>query len=213
MALIEAPRLGLRYVVVEGTSAGDLRAGPGHRRDTPLPGQAGTCVLYGRALAFGGPFRHVPELRAGDTVTLTTGQGAFDYRVDRVRRAGDPLPGPLPSGTGRLTLVTVEGVSWRTGWAPDRALYVDATLRGGPQPAPAGRPSAVPDAETALRPDPGGLVPVVLWLQLLLAGVAAMTWSAVRWGGAQTWLVGVPVLLAELWGVSESAARLLPNLL
>src|SRR5205814_10125702 len=49
VALIEATRIGLRYVVVEGSSAGDLRAGPGHRRDTPLPGQAGTCVRYGRA--------------------------------------------------------------------------------------------------------------------------------------------------------------------
>ena len=35
-------RIGLSTVVVEGTNAGDLRAGPGHYPDTPLPGQRGT---------------------------------------------------------------------------------------------------------------------------------------------------------------------------
>ena len=35
-------RIGLSTVFVEGTNAGDLRAGPGHFPDTPLPGQRGT---------------------------------------------------------------------------------------------------------------------------------------------------------------------------
>src|SRR2546421_11935588 len=147
----------MRYVVVEGTSPGDLRAGPGPRRDPPLPGQAGASVLYGRAVAFGGPFQHIAELRPGDTVTVTTGQGTFDYRVDGIRRAGDPLPEPLRSGAGRLTLVSAEGVSWRAGWAPDGAVYVDSTLQGSAQPAPAGRPRGLPDAEQAMHGDTGAL--------------------------------------------------------
>jgi sortase A len=213
IALIEATRIGLRYVVVEGTSAGDLRAGPGHRRDTPLPGQAGTCVLYGRTTMFGGPFRHILDLRPGDPITVTTGQGTFEYRVDGIRRAGDPLPGLLPSGGGRLTLVTAEGVSWRKGWAPNRVAYVDATLQGTAQPAPAGRLTGVPKADTALQGDPGALVPVVLWLQVLVAAGLGAAWAQARWGGAQAWLVFTPAVLAALWGATDSALQLLPNLM
>jgi sortase A len=38
-------------------------------------------------------------------------------------------------------------------------------------------------------------------------------WSRVRWGRWQTWLLGGPLLLAALWGVSTTAIQLLPNLL
>ena len=37
---MQIPAIGLHdVVIVEGTDSGDLRDGPGHRRDTPLPGQ------------------------------------------------------------------------------------------------------------------------------------------------------------------------------
>ncbi len=213
VALIEAPAIGMRYVVVEGTAPGDLLAGPGHRRDTPLPGQVGWSRLYGRASTFGGPFGRITELRRGDTITVTTGQGTFDYRVEAVRHAGDPNPAPLATGAGRLTLATAEGTSWRRGWAPNRVVYVDAALEGTPQPAPAGRPTGVPKEETAIASDTGALVPLVLWLQVLLLAALAAAWATARWGGPQTWLTCAPVVLAALWGASESAAQLLPNLM
>jgi sortase A len=212
IALLEAPRIGMRYVVVEGTAPGDLRNGPGHRRNTALPGQGGVSVIYGRALTYGAPFRHITDLRAGDTIRATTGQGVFEYRVDGVRRDGDPVPEPLRTGAGRLTLATAEGTSWRVGWAPDVAVYVDATLQNTAAPAPAGRPTAVPRAELAMGTDTGALVPLVLWLQVLLLAVWAATWGRVRWGGGQTWLVAMPVLLFALWQASDTIAQLLPNL-
>jgi sortase A len=213
VALVEARNIDLRYVVVEGTSPGDLRAGPGHRRDTVMPGQAGTSVIYGRATTFGGPFGRIAELRSGDTVTVTTEQGTFGYRVDGVRHAGDPLPELLASGAGRLTLATAEGVSWRSRWAPDRAVYVDATLLGNPQPTPAGRPAGVSKVEAAMQADPGALMSTVLWLQVLALACLAAAWMQARWGGAQTWMVCLPLVLAALWGASESASQLLPNLM
>jgi sortase A len=213
IALIKAPSIGMRQVLVEGTAGGDLRAGPGHRRDTPMPGQAGASVVYGRAITFGGPFRRITQLHSGDTITVITGQGSFDYRVDGVRRAGDPLPDPVASGAGRLTLVSSEGVSWRAGWAPDQLVYVDSTLQGKPQQAPTGRPTVVPLPETAMQGDPGAWVSVVLWLQVLIAGSAAGAWALARWGRAQAWLVCVPLILAGLWGASESVIQLLPNLI
>jgi sortase A len=213
VALIEAPAIDLRYVVVEGTSSGDLRAGPGHLRSTPLPGQAGVSVIFGRAFAYGGPFRHVTLLQPGDTVTVTTQQGTFTYRVDGVRRAGDPVPDPPAAGAARMTLVTAEGVSWRSGWVPDRAVYVDTTLTGATVPTPAGRPGAVPIAENAMQGDKAALFPLVLWLQLLLLAGLGVVWAQSRWGGAQAWLVGTPVVLAALFGAGQTAIQLLPNLL
>jgi hypothetical protein len=53
----------------------------------------------------------------------------------------------------------------------------------------------------------------VLWLQALLLAAVAAAWATARWGGPQTWLAGSPVVLAALWGASESAAQLLPNLM
>jgi len=36
-------------------------------------------------------------------------------------------------------------------------------------------------------------------------------WLWSRWGILRAWVVGAPVLLALLWGLSNEAMRLLPN--
>ena len=215
VALLEIPRAGLYDVaVVEGTAAGQLQAGPGHRPDTPLPGQAGVSVLFGRSVTFGGPFGHVPRLRPGDAISVRTGQGVFGYRVLDVRRSGQPLPDRLPAGGSRLTLVTSEAEGWRSGWAPGDTVYVDAALAGGQvQPAPPGRPASTPAVAQAMRADSSAWVLLALWLQAAIAVAAALVWGALRWGVWQTWLAGVPIALAVLWGASETAFLLLPNLL
>src|SRR5262249_61335956 len=63
VAWLEIPQLDVHEVVFEGTSAGVLRSGPGHRRDTPLPGQAGVSVIFGRRAAFGGPFHPLDPIQ------------------------------------------------------------------------------------------------------------------------------------------------------
>ncbi len=212
VALLTIGRIDVHQVMVEGTSSMQTELGPGHKRDTPLPGQAGVSVVYGRAVTFGAPFRDIGQLQPGDVVSAVTGQGTFTYRVDRVRLPGDPLPPPLTGTQSRLTLVSVEGSGWRSGWAPQTALYVDATLTGSPQPAPAGRPSSVPLDEEAMQGDSGNLAVLVLWLQALVLVAGAVTWAAIRWGGWQAWLVGFGVVLALLWGSTAAAWPLLPNL-
>ena len=213
VALIEAPSIGLRQVMVEGTASDQMRHGPGHRRDTPLPGQPGAAVVYGHSVAYGGPFGSIVWLLPGDIITVTTGQGPFTYQVTGVRRAKDPLPPPLQAGHSRLILVTAEGDGWRHDWAPDHVVYVDAAMSGDTVLGPAGRPASIPTSEKAMQGDPDAFIPLVLWLQLLGASAAAATWARIRWGGIQTWVVGVPVLLVGVWGAMDSAAQLLPNLL
>lgn len=212
VALLTIPTLGLQQVVVEGTSSGDLLAGPGHRRDTVLPGQAGTSIVYGRAATYGAPFRQVGSLQEGDGIQVTTGQGEFVYRVDRVRRTGDPTPPALAAGEARLTLVSAEGSGLLAALTPDTTVYVDATLQadavGG-----TGRPSSIPDSERAMAVDTTVLPALALALQGVLAAATATTLLRRRMPVAVLWMIIAPVLLALAWVAGDLAALLLPNLL
>lgn len=213
VALVVIPSLGVEHVVVEGTASGDLLSGPGHRRDTVLPGQEGTAVLYGRAHTFGAPFANVADLRSGQEVVVRTAQGRSTYRVTGVRRAGDPLPAPLAPGHGRLTLVTGDGSGRLAALTAGSTVYVDATLVGKPFAAPPGRLTAVPAAEHAMGVDTSSLPLLVVCLAALGAVVAAAVMTRRRWHGAVVWLVTVPVVVALAWATTDVAVRLLPNLL
>jgi sortase A len=213
VALLRVPRAGVNDVVLNGTTSGILEEGPGLVADAPLPGQPGDSVIYGRQTMFGGPFRHLPALRRGDALEVTTGQGTFTYRVDALVYPGDPLPSPLSAGQSQMILITTTGSGWLGFGAPDRFLYVFAGLVGKPVAAPSGRPTVVSASQQAMHGDTSALVPLVLWLQLLLLTVLAVVWARSRWGGWQTWLVGAPAILAAVWAVSQAAVALLPNLL
>ncbi|MGH3786748.1 MAG: sortase [Pseudonocardiaceae bacterium] len=210
VAILEIPRLGLREVVVEGTSSGTLRSGPGHRRDTVLPGQVGTSVILGRLAAYGGPFGSIDQLRTGDEVVATTGQGRHVYRVLGVRRAGDPLPPPPPAaGQGRLTLTTADGPAH---WPTD-VLRIDAQLTSPPQPTPAQLPSrSLPANEAAGVGDTSALFAVVLWSAALVTMAVGTVWVRYRTGLWQAWVIGVPVLATLGLGLFDELATLLPNL-
>jgi sortase A len=78
-------RIGLESVIVEGTEAGDLRAGPGHYPGTPLPGQRGTVGIAGHRTTYGAPFRKINQVKPGDEVVVVMPYGRFTYRVERTR--------------------------------------------------------------------------------------------------------------------------------
>jgi sortase A len=82
---LRIPAIGLDTVVVEGTGAGELRTGPGHYADTPLPGQRGTVAIAGHRTTYGAPFRDVDDLERGDAIELRMPYGRFAYRVERTR--------------------------------------------------------------------------------------------------------------------------------
>lgn len=210
VAILEVPALGLTEVVFEGTSSRVLMSGPGHRRDTVLPGQAGTSVMFGRRGAYGAPFERLRDLRPRDEIIVRTGQGRHTFSVLTVRRAGDPLPPALKPGSGRITLVTADGPAFK----PSGVLRVDAELTSPVQLAPAQIPSrALPQNEAAMAGDLSELLPLMLWGPLLVAAALGAVWVRQRLGLWQAWVIGVPVLTA-LGGVAiDSVAALLPNLL
>ena len=78
---IVVPRLGLKTVLVEGTSASELARGPGHYRITTLPGLGGTVAIAGHRTTYGQPFRHIDDLRPGDVITVEMPYGTFRYAV------------------------------------------------------------------------------------------------------------------------------------
>ena len=78
---IVVPRLGLRMVVVEGTSASQLARGPGRYRMTSLPGLGGTVAIAGHRTTHLQPFRHLDALRSGDSIFLEMPYGTFRYVV------------------------------------------------------------------------------------------------------------------------------------
>jgi sortase A len=209
VALLEIPRVGLREVVVEGTSSRTLMSGPGHRRDTPLPGQAGTSVIAGRRATYGRPFRSVDQLRAGDEITVTTGQGKHSFQVLGLRRAGDPLPSALSRGQGRLTLVTTDGPALH----PSDVLRIDAALTSEAQPRPVQLPSTALPATDALMTGDSTMLGLFEWSVVMLAAAVATVWFRFRAGPWPAWAFGVPMLIALGLTVSDEMAALLPNLL
>jgi LPXTG-site transpeptidase (sortase) family protein len=211
VAVLEIPALGLRNVVFEGTSGAVLQGGPGHLRDTPLPGQAGTSEIMGRAVTYGGPFGRLDQLSPGDRITVTTGLGASTFRIIDLRRAGDREPPPVTAGHGRLILATADGIPF---W-PSGVLHVDADLVTPAQPtsSPVLSAATLPPAEQAMAIDPSAWFPLVLWGQALLLGAAAITWARTRWGRWQVWIVAVPVLGFLGLSVADQASRLLLNLM
>jgi sortase A len=85
MGRIVMPAIGVSEVFVEGTDPGDLRTGPGHYLDTPLPGERGTVAIAGHRTTYGAPFRRVDQLERGDRIELRMPYGRFVYRVERTR--------------------------------------------------------------------------------------------------------------------------------
>lgn len=211
VAYLEVPSIGLRQVVVEGSDAGELFKGPGHRRDTPIPGQSGISVILGRRAAFGGPFAQINTLKKGATIRATTGAGVFDYRVLGVRSSGDPAPAALTAGAGRIVLVTASGAPF----VPAGLTLVDADLIGpgvgGARPVLTAK--TLPDAEKLLSIDTRTLWRLVLWLQVLIAVVLGAVWAWLRWNPLKTWITFVPLLLLVGLYTAGESARFLPNLL
>jgi sortase A len=79
---IAIPKLGVEAVFVHGTRwAEDLSRGPGHYRETELPGLGRTAAIAGHRTTFGAWFRHIDQLERGDLIRLRLPYGTFRYRV------------------------------------------------------------------------------------------------------------------------------------
>jgi sortase A len=77
--------IGVNWVVVDGTSPGSLRNGPGFFPQAPWPGARGTVAIAGHRTTYAAPFRNLDKLDGGETITVEMPYGTYTYRVERTR--------------------------------------------------------------------------------------------------------------------------------
>jgi sortase A len=132
VAVLRIPRLGLEKAVVEGVRAQDLKKGPGHYPETPLPGRPGNSAIAGHRTTYGAPFNHLDELEAGDDIWVTTLTGRYHYVVNdsSVTRPSD-VSWLRSTEDNRLTLTTCHPE-----FSARKRFVVVATLVGEPDPLP-----------------------------------------------------------------------------
>ena len=127
---IVIPSLGVKTVVVEGTSASALRAGAGHYPQTPLPCESGNVAIAGHRTTYGKPFANLDRLKLGDPIILETPVGTCTYEVTRAPFIIAPTDFSVvknDAGQQLLTLTTCHP----KGSAAKR-LVIQATLAKGP---------------------------------------------------------------------------------
>jgi sortase A len=133
IAIIEAPKIGLHSVVVEGVSVQDLRKGPGHFPNSAMPGGQGNVVISGHRTTYGAPFSRLNELSKGDVIQLVTTRGTFDYQVTQQRIVAPTEVSVIaPTTDLRLTLTTCHPK-----FSASQRLIVIATLLPASQEVPA----------------------------------------------------------------------------
>ena len=79
IARLEIPSIGVDNYVVAGVGKSDLKKGPGHYPETPLPGQLGNAAIAGHRTTYGQPFYDIDQVTPGDEIIVTTPAGRFVY--------------------------------------------------------------------------------------------------------------------------------------
>jgi sortase A len=214
VAVLDIPAIGIsNLVVVEGTTPENLTLGPGHLRDTPLPGQAGISVVFGRRATFGGPFGSLPLLKPGALITTTTSQGEARYRVIAVSDSSKPVPfSQIPD---QLLLVTADSAIAPAHYIEVEAKFLNVVVADTAQSTPfpeSGYFPQVSAAEAALGRDSYALIPAMAWAIALAAVALLGSYLAVRWARWPAWIVTIPVLVAIVWNLYQALSALLPNL-
>jgi LPXTG-site transpeptidase (sortase) family protein len=211
LGVLQIPRLGINVVVVQGDTPGLLRGGPGHRLGTALPGTRGNAVILGHHDAWGGPFRHLDQVRKRDYVAIQsrdpkTGESkTFVYRASAVAHVSADASRALMgrSTDHRLTLVTGRGGTF------SNARLVVSAVSG----TPARHAIRVPAAR-ATTPGSSALFSAYTLLALLAFGLAfgAYRYLRRRAGTVATVIVLVPLLAAGTLFLLLNLTRMLPPL-
>lgn len=219
VARISIPKIGVEKTVVEGTGVSDLKKGPGHYLNTPLPGQPGNSAIAGHRTTYGAPFNRLDELKPGDPIIVRTKQGQFTYKVTS-QKIVDPSDVSVlaPSKDNRLTLTTCHPK-----FSAAKRLILTAVLEDKPAAAPS--TSAIPastNPQAAKNPaaalsgaDLSGTAqdktPALMWgsitvLSALLIWLFARRYDR-RW---PTYILGSPIFFVLLFIFFENFSLLLP---
>lgn len=218
VAQIRIPKIGLDSIVVNGVSRDDLRKGPGHYPDTPLPGQRGNSAIAGHRTTYGAPFGDLDQLQKGDTITVRTLEGTFNFTVfdslvvdptdvsvlEPVHEDPSDPTSPLRAS---LTLTTCEPK-----YSAAKRLVVTADLKPKETPLPAPKlPRHSKTTKLGLSGDEGSKLPTVI-SGLIAALIGGLWWLFFhrhrRWS---TWFVGALPFAVALFFFYSYLERVLPS--
>ncbi len=231
VARLRIPDIDVDKIVVEGVQVSDLKRGPGHYPDSPLPGQPGNAAIAGHRTTYGAPFNRLDELEQGDEILVTTAQGAFRYEVQRQLIVNPDQVEVLDEfGDDRLTLTACHPK-----YSARQRIVVVASLVGDAAPGPATGPSGDgnpgndsgigSDDDASDDGDGGGGAQTIdaglggeratAWPAIMLGVACALIWIAAwllgkLWRKWPAYLVGLPVFLVVLFFFFENFSRLLP---
>lgn len=207
---IEIPKIGLSAYMIEGVDVDDLKNGPGHYPDTPLPGQKGNSAIAGHRSTYGAPFANVDDLAQGDPITVTTLQGVFHYSVTGQEIVSPEAVQVLDDrGANELTLTACHPK-----YSASKRIVIHAQLEGTPVAAAPKADEPATEAPKQLNASVSGeaapKLPAILY-GLLCAGIWALAWLVgKRWRKGPAYLIGLPIFLIALFYFFESFSRLLP---
>jgi sortase A len=224
---LRIPSIGVDFIAIQGVDISDLKEGPGHFPQTPLPGQPGNVAFAGHRTTYLAPFNRLDEVQPGDEITFDTVQGTFTYTVD----AHDTSPGEAPSGhvivkPSQVEILEQDGTNKVTlmacnpKYSARERIVVTATLQSPPAPAtpiPAATGDGAVTTDASLDALAGGdssaWAPALFWTALALL-IWFLTWLAARrwpvWHKIPVYVVGTPIFLVVLFVAYEYIARLLP---
>ena len=211
-ALIEIPKIGIEKYVVEGVGTEDLKKGPGHYPETPMPGEPGNAAIAGHRTTYGAPFAELDKLAPGDTILVTTSAGKFRYDFESATIV-DPSESSVLDNTddNRLTLTTCHPK-----YSAAERLIVVAKLGSPvvepPPPPPAG--TAPPQAPVQIAAGLSGAEasrgPAIAWGALAALIWALTWWIGTWWKRVPAYALGTPLFLLALFVFFENVSRLLP---
>ncbi|MET0728699.1 MAG: class E sortase [Acidimicrobiales bacterium] len=218
-ARIRIPKIGVDKIVVEGVSLSDLKKGPGHYPDNPLPGQEGNAAIAGHRTTYGAPFGRINELVVGDEIVVETVQGEFTYLVSEQLIVSPTQVEVLEDrGDNRLTLTACHpkySARQRIIVVAHPAPDVDPLPAPAPPPPSEDAPGEPETSAPATIDDIDGegapALPTVL-LGLLCIVVWVLAWALGRiWRKWPAYALGLPIFLVALFFFFEEFSRLLPS--
>jgi sortase A len=206
LAIIEIPKINVSKAVVQGVGVEDLKKGPGHYPQTPMPGQKGNAAIAGHRTTYGHPFYDVDALKPGDDIFISTREGKFQYKVDHSMNV-DPHDVAVLDATpdNLLTLTTCT-----PRFSAAQRLIVVSRLIGTAKEAPPPPPAAPIVRKAGLSGNQVAKGPAVQWGVMAALAFFGTWYIARRWRRWPAYLIGTPVFLFVLFFFYENVARLLP---
>jgi sortase A len=166
VARLKITSIDLTYTVVQGVGVADLKKGPGHFPETPMPGQYGNAAIAGHRTTYGHPFYRLDKVRVGDLIEVDTLVGKYVYQVtgnrvvepsqyDEVIPTVDPKVATLTLATCTPAYTAQQRLIVFAQLVPEQSSQVYEPSAPGP-PSAAGLPGDAPATTAPVVTQPGG---------------------------------------------------------